>query len=105
ASIPIHRRLLSTAFWVFITFTSIAVFPLAVLIWLVTLPFDPKRKVLHQFTCAWASLYIWINPMWSVRIVGREHIAKNVPYVMVANHLSLLDILVLFRLFKHFKWV
>jgi len=25
--------------------------------------------------------------------------------VMVANHLSLLDILVLFRLFKHFKWV
>ena len=24
---------------------------------------------------------------------------------MVANHLSLLDILVLFRLFRHFKWV
>ena len=24
---------------------------------------------------------------------------------MVANHLSLLDILVLFRLFTHFKWV
>ncbi|MGH7337589.1 MAG: lysophospholipid acyltransferase family protein, partial [Myxococcota bacterium] len=26
-------------------------------------------------------------------------------YVMVANHLSLLDILVLFRLFTHYKWV
>src|SRR4030095_8313921 len=26
-------------------------------------------------------------------------------YVMVANHQSLLDILVLFRLFVHFKWV
>ena len=103
--IPLTRRLLSTAFWLFITFTSIAIFPFAVLVWLVTLPFDPKKKVLHQFTCFWASLYIWVNPMWSVRIVGREHIEPNVPYVMVANHLSLLDILVLFRLFRHFKWV
>lgn len=105
APVPLHRRLLSTAFWLFITFTSIAVFPVAVTIWLVTLPFDRKRKVLHLFTCAWASLYVWINPMWPVRIVGREHIEPNVPYVMVANHLSLLDILVLFRLFRHFKWV
>lgn len=103
--VPLHRRLLSTAFWLFITFTSIAIFPLAALVWLVTLPFDRKKKVLHQFTCFWGSLYTWANPMWSVRIEGRENIEKNVPYVMVANHLSLLDILVLFRLFRHFKWV
>ena len=30
---------------------------------------------------------------------------RDVAYVMVANHQSLLDILVLFRLFVHFKWV
>jgi 1-acyl-sn-glycerol-3-phosphate acyltransferase len=105
ARVPLHRRLLSTAFWVFITITSIAIFPLAALTWLVTLPFDPKKKVLHQLTCAWASFYVWLNPMWPVRILGREHIEKNVPYVMVANHLSLIDVLVLFRLFRHFKWV
>ena len=36
---------------------------------------------------------------------GREKIRPTATYVMVANHLSLLDILVLFRLFAHFKWV
>lgn len=36
---------------------------------------------------------------------GRERIDPRATYVMVANHQSLLDILVLFRLFRHFKWV
>ena len=36
---------------------------------------------------------------------GREHLVRGRTYVMVANHLSLLDILVLFRLFRHFTWV
>jgi 1-acyl-sn-glycerol-3-phosphate acyltransferase len=40
-----------------------------------------------------------------VRIEGREKIRPGMAYVMVANHQSLLDILVLFRLFVHFKWV
>ena len=38
-------------------------------------------------------------------MTGREKIRPNVTYVMVANHQSLLDILVLFRVFAHFKWV
>ena len=61
--------------------------------------------MLHQFTCFWASLYTWLNPAWPVRVEGREHIRRDATYVMVANHQSLLDILVLFRLFVHFKWV
>ncbi len=102
---PLWLRLASTSFWLFITFTSIAIFPLVCLIWLLTLPFDRKKKLLHQVTCFWASMYTWVNPSWPVTVTGREHIRKNVPYVMVANHQSLLDILVLFRLFRHFKWV
>jgi 1-acyl-sn-glycerol-3-phosphate acyltransferase len=38
-------------------------------------------------------------------VIGREKIRSDEAYVMVANHLSLLDILVLFRLFAHYKWV
>jgi len=93
------------AFWLFITFSSIALFPFALVIWLVTLPFDRKKRVLHQFTCFWASIYTWLNPAWPITIEGREKIRAGVPYVMVANHQSLIDILVLFRLFAHFKWV
>ena len=99
------RRLLSTLFWLFLATSSILLFPVAVAIWALTAPFDRRLRALHQFTCFWASLYTWLNPVWQVEVVGREKIARDEAYVMVANHLSLLDILVLFRLFAHFKWV
>ena len=99
------RRIYSTLFWLFLVGSSILLFPVAVVIWLVTLPIDPRKRVLHLFTCFWASLYSWLNPIWPVRVVGRERLVRDRPTVMVANHLSLLDILVLFRLFVHFKWV
>ena len=95
----------SLAFWGFIVVTSILLFPVAVLVWAVTAPFDRRLRVQHQFTCLWASLYTWLNPLWRVRVEGHEHIRPGRTYVMVANHQSFLDILVLFRLFRHFKWV
>jgi 1-acyl-sn-glycerol-3-phosphate acyltransferase len=96
---------LSVVFWSFLTVTSILLFPVAVLVWAVTVPFDPRLRLLHQFTCFWASLYTWFNPAWPVTIENRDRIDPNETYVMVANHQSLLDILVFFRLFNHFKWV
>ena len=85
----------SVLFWLFVLLTSLLMFPLAVVLWLLTLPFGPRRVLLHRFTCFWASLYTWCNPLW------RDDRA----YVLVANHLSIVDILVLFRLFVDFKWV
>ncbi len=99
------QRLLSATFWAFLVLSSCALFPIAVLLWLLTSPFDRRRWVLHRFTCFWASLYSWLNPAWPVELSGREKIRPDGTYVMVANHLSLLDVLVLFRLFTHFKWV
>jgi len=101
----VRRRVLSICFWVFLAVSSALLFPVAVLIWAVTAPFDRRRMALHRFTCFWGSLYTWLNPAWPVEVTGREKIRPGVAYVMVANHQSLLDILVLFRLFKHFKWV
>jgi 1-acyl-sn-glycerol-3-phosphate acyltransferase len=99
------RRLGSTIFWLFLVVSSILLFPIAAVIWALTVLVDKRLVVLHQFTCFWASLYSWLNPVWRVTIEGRDRIAANTAYVMVANHQSLLDILVLFRLFVHFKWV
>jgi 1-acyl-sn-glycerol-3-phosphate acyltransferase len=99
------RRIYSALFWGFLTLSSIALFPFAVAIWASTAFFDRRLVVLHRFTCFWGSLYTWVNPLWPVTVRGREKIDPRETYVMVANHLSLLDILVLFRLFRHFKWV
>ncbi len=98
-------RIYSSMFWLFILVSSILLFPVALLIWAATVLFDKRLVLLHQFTCFWASIYTWLNPVWRVTIEGRDKIRSGVAYVMVANHQSLLDILVLFRLFKHFKWV
>jgi 1-acyl-sn-glycerol-3-phosphate acyltransferase len=95
----------SVAFWLFIALSSLVLFPVALLVWAVTAPFDRRLRALHRFTCFWASLYSWTNPLWRVRVEGRQHVRPGVTYVMVANHQSFLDILVLFRLFVHFKWV
>ena len=99
------RRIGSLAFWAFIVVTSLLMFPIALLIFAVTAAFDPRRRALHQFTCFWASLYTWCNPLWRVHIEHRDRIEPGTTYVMVANHLSLVDILVLFRLFTNFAWV
>lgn len=95
----------SALFWAFVAISSVLLFPVAVLIWLVTRPFDRRTRALHAFTCFWASLYTWLNPVWRVHVTGRQHIRRGATYVMVANHLSLVDILVLFRLFVPFAWV
>lgn len=99
------KRACSTLFWAFVTVSSVLLYPVAVVIWAATVLFDRRLVLLHRFTCWWASLYTWLNPVWSVTVDGRDKIARRTTYVMVANHLSLLDILVLFRLFRHFKWV
>jgi len=98
-------RILSSLFWVFMVISSIVLFPVALFIWAATMLVDRRLVILHRFTCFWASLYTWLNPAWRVHIEGRDKIAAGTAYVMVANHQSLLDILVLFRLFTHFKWV
>jgi len=52
-----------------------------------------------------ASFQSILVPFWFVRIEGRKKIRKNVIYVVVSNHQSLLDIPIAYRLFFHFKWV
>ena len=98
-------KLIASLWFVFTGVTCAVLFFVALLIWLVTFPFDKKKKILQLFTCAWASLYTYVVPPWRIKIVGREKIRKNATYVVVSNHQSLLDILVIFRLYFHFKWV
>src|SRR5579859_3119426 len=98
-------RAFSIAYWVFICVSCVPFFALAAVIWLVTLPFDRRRVVLHLYSCFWAAFYIYCNPLWRLRVVGREKLPWRGPAVLVANHESLGDILVLFGLYRPFKWV
>ena len=95
----------SIAFWTFGFLSSGVFFVIALLIWAVTAPFDRRLVALHYFSSLWAAFYLWLQPAWSLRVSGRERADWKTPYVMVSNHESAVDILVLFSLFRHFKWV
>jgi len=98
-------RAFSIAYWAFFAVTAPFLSLVALAIFLVTLPFDRRRVLLHLYSCAWGTFYVVMNPFWRLRVEGRENLPWRGPAVLVANHLSLLDILVLYALFRPFKWV
>jgi 1-acyl-sn-glycerol-3-phosphate acyltransferase len=78
---------------------------IAFLTWLFTFWWDKRLFVLHQYSCFWAGIYIWLNPLWSTQVEGRKKISNNKAYVLVSNHQSLLDICLIYSIMRHFKWV
>jgi 1-acyl-sn-glycerol-3-phosphate acyltransferase len=98
-------RLFSIAYWLFIALSCPPFFVGAVVILALTWPFDRRRVVLHLYSCTWAAVYLYCNPIWHLQIEGRSKLPWKGPAVLVANHASLIDILVLFALFRPFKWV
>lgn len=98
------KKLFSLLFWAYMVVSCVVLFWAALVIWLVTLPFDPLRRCVHQFSCFWGYHYIQLCPFWSSKIEGRENIPKGAA-MLVANHQSLGDILLLYGLKRHFKFV
>ncbi len=97
--------LVTVYFWGFMLLSSLILFPLAVILRVATAPFDRRLKLLHRFTSFWGSLYTRAHPLWDITVTGTEHLSVEAPAVIIANHQSFADILVLFRLPIHYKWV
>ncbi|BBH69499.1 1-acyl-sn-glycerol-3-phosphate acyltransferase [Actinoplanes sp. OR16] len=98
-------RIFSVLYWAFIVVTCPIFFAGALVVFVLSLPFDRRRVALHLYSSAWASFYVYINPLWRLRVRGRSALPWHGAAVLVANHASLIDILVLFALFRPFKWV
>ena len=68
-------------------------------------PFDKQRRVPHAQCYWWSDILLFFNPYWKMNICGLENIDKKRTYVIVANHQSLADIIVLYQIKTQFKWV
>jgi 1-acyl-sn-glycerol-3-phosphate acyltransferase len=99
------RRIFSLVFWAVFLLSLPPWFLGALAVFLVTAPFDRNRKVLHLYSCGWGQFYFWINPTWRLKVFGRQKLPWSGPAVLVSNHESLADILVLYGLYRPFKWV
>ncbi len=85
---------------------------LTIMFWLVmaawalpALLLDPQQRASHALAAMWGRALMRCHPGWRLEVTGRHHIHPARPYLLVANHQSLLDIAVLYALRRQFKWV
>jgi 1-acyl-sn-glycerol-3-phosphate acyltransferase len=95
----------SLLIWLISTLFIIITFPMTLLVWLLTVLFDKRLYLLHKTTSFIGATLLWMNPLWNLTVEGRDRINPDKVYVMVSNHQSLLDIMVLYSLHTHFKWI
>jgi 1-acyl-sn-glycerol-3-phosphate acyltransferase len=94
----------TVAFWLAVVLTMPLLFVVSALVFVVSAPFDPDRRVLHAFVCRSCHAYLHLNPLWRVRVEGRERIPRG-PSVLVVNHQSLADVAACMGLHRPFKFV
>jgi 1-acyl-sn-glycerol-3-phosphate acyltransferase len=80
-------------------------FPIMVVIFACTAPFDPGRYVAGRFFRLLAVAAVKVNPLWSFRTDGRMISDPRRPYVAVSNHISYADIFLISHLPWEMKWL
>lgn len=103
--VKVIDRIFSVWFLIYFILSSMFFNTLTAITMLLTAPFDPLRRAVHQLSCVWGTHYLYVNPFWHYKIEGREHIDPGKTYVIVGNHSSYFDILVLYSSFRNFKFV
>lgn len=87
-----------------ITFILLA-FPVAVILWLISLVFDHRRLMNNRWMVIQGIVLTKMSPFWKVITEGREKIDQKQAYIIVPTHQSMLDI-VFFNMLRHrLRWV
>ncbi|MFH1381009.1 MAG: lysophospholipid acyltransferase family protein [Candidatus Omnitrophota bacterium] len=72
----------------------------------VILPDSPKKeRIIHSQCFWWSDALMALNPYWKLKVSGLENIDPSKVYVIVANHESLGDIIVIYKMHMQFKWI
>ncbi len=91
--------------WASIIVLTILLFLAVAFMVIISFPFDRQRKLAHRQCYWWSRAIIALNPYWNLQVSGLENIDRDKTYVVVANHQSLADIVVLYGTCMQFKWV
>lgn len=87
-------RVLRSVVALLVAFVLLA--PAMYLVVLVMAPFDRKRTAVNSFSRLWTGAWKWILGI-KVRVLGKENLVDDGPFIVVANHNSYLDFLVLYH--------
>lgn len=98
--------LVSILYYAVVAAWSLAYFVFMLLLFAATAAFDRERLVLHKASRFWAMSIFTLNPLWKLRVEGKENIDPGRAYVVTVNHQSMLDIPLMYSLpHLNFKWV
>lgn len=102
-----HRFLINCYLWHTVLNCAFASFLVGMsAVALVPRRFDPQRRIPHRVgTFFWGTLVWALTPYWKLEIEGEERLREGGPYLLCANHQSLIDVLVVMALGSDFKWV
>lgn len=77
------------------------------ILWPLSLLFRQRDgRFLHSLSQVWAQMISFLLPFWDIHVEGLERIEKGRAYVVVSNHQSMLDIMLLLaHLPLHFKFI
>lgn len=102
---PFIFAVLTIFTWAEIILLFILFFPVQLVFFIITLPFDRHRRVIHYIGSVFSRLALFISPVFRVKVTGREYLDRSKAHVIVMNHQSLLDILLSFILYYPCKMV
>ncbi len=102
---PVSRALLSIWAWLMIGVVVIVWVPLTFLVFIATAPFDKGRYRAGWMFRRLCVVHTWVNPLWSFKTSGLEITDPRRPYVVVANHESFADMLLISHLPWEMKWL
>lgn len=91
--------------WFVLAATIVLWCPALALVRLVTAPFDPGVYWAGLLFRKLAVVTVALNPLWRVRVSGVRIQDPRRPYVVVSNHESLVDILLISHLPWEMKWL
>jgi len=86
---PLGLLVFNLLYWPYLMTTIAILFPLVVMMRLVTFG---NRRPTHALTSAWAAHYLTAAPFAGVRISGRENVPQGA-CIFVSNHQSMVDVL------------
>jgi 1-acyl-sn-glycerol-3-phosphate acyltransferase len=91
--------------WIIGVSFVLVTFPLTLITWVLSLPFDRDRVSIHWLLMYESFVLSFMMPIWKIHIEGREKAVNGTTYVIISNHQSMLDILLLNCLRYRYKWI
>jgi 1-acyl-sn-glycerol-3-phosphate acyltransferase len=91
--------------WLILGLCVLLWLPILALLRLLTFFFDPGRYIAGRFFRQIARVTVTVNPLWNFRRTGRIPGNPRRPYVVVSNHESFTDILLISLLPWEMKWM